>query len=165
MQSTLNIRQLANQLGQELMRRKYTVSCAESCTGGGIAYAITDIAGSSAWFNQGYVVYSNVAKHNLLGVSDDLLQKFGAVSEQVVLEMAKAAADGAKADIAVAVSGIAGPDGGSELKPVGTVCFGFAGTALAKDLAFTQHFNGNREQVREQTIVVALEKLIQGLND
>ncbi|MDW8845726.1 nicotinamide-nucleotide amidase [Erwinia sp. MMLR14_017] len=147
--------QLGKQVGQSLLQRKATVTTAESCTGGWIAKVLTDIAGSSQWFERGFVTYSNEAKQELVGVNDESLARYGAVSEQVVCEMAEGALQQAKADYALSVSGIAGPDGGSPEKPVGTVWFGFA-AAGKKTLAQRQVFTGDREAVRRQATACAL---------
>lgn len=149
---------LAEQLGQALLARGWRVSTAESCTGGGIASAITDVPGSSGWFDMGFVTYSNDAKQRLVGVDIDTLRAHGAVSEAVVAQMARGALAAAQADIAVAVSGIAGPSGGSADKPVGTVCFAWA-TADALH-ARTLYFDGDRAQVRRQTVQHALSGLL-----
>lgn len=146
---------LSMDVGQSLLQRKATVTTAESCTGGWIAKVLTDIAGSSQWFERGFVTYSNEAKEALVGVSDASLSRYGAVSEQVVHEMAEGALTAAKADYALSVSGIAGPDGGSPEKPVGTVWFGFA-AAGKKTLAKRQVFTGDREAVRRQATACAL---------
>lgn len=149
---------LAEQLGHTLQGKKQTITTVESCTGGGIAVAITDIAGSSAWINQSWVTYANSAKVELVGVQHETLVNFGAVSEQTVKEMAMGGLTRANADYCIAVSGIAGPTGGSKEKPVGTVWFAIAMT----DSVCTFHhvFVGDRKSVREQAIVFALEKLI-----
>ena len=118
--------QLSEKIGRALKARGATVTTAESCTGGWIAKAITDIAGSSAWFERGFVTYSNEAKSQMIGVSEATLRDNGAVSEPVVVEMAIGALRAARADYAISVSGVAGPDGGSVEKPVGTVWFGVA---------------------------------------
>ncbi len=115
--------QLSEKIGRALKARGATVTTAESCTGGWIAKAITDIAGSSAWFERGFVTYSNEAKSQMIGVSEATLRDNGAVSEPVVVEMAIGALRAARADYAISVSGVAGPDGGSVEKPVGTVWF------------------------------------------
>ncbi len=149
---------LAQRLGVELLRRAWTVTCAESCTGGGIAHGITAVAGSSQWFNASFVTYSNSAKVQLLGVDATVLAEHGAVSEAVVCAMAQGAARAAAADVAVAISGIAGPDGGSADKPVGTVWlawFGPMGTVARRC-----QFEGNREQVRQQAITAGLAGLV-----
>ena len=151
--------QLATELGQLLLRKKWTITTAESCTGGGIGYWLTAVPGSSAYVDRGFITYSNKAKQQLLAVRSATLLQYGAVSEQTVREMAEGAAKAAGADMAIAVSGIAGPDGGSAYKPVGTVCFGFY---LAGNIA-TSHlvFAGNRQQVRQQAIDFALKQSIE----
>lgn len=149
----------AKELGTLLLARKETITTAESCTGGMIAAAITDIPGSSAWFETGFVTYSNEAKQRLLGVDSGMLETYGAVSEPVVQAMAVGAKRESGADWAVAVSGVAGPDGGTAAKPVGTVWFGFCGPG---EIAWTKccQFAGNRAEVRHQTVEIALEVLI-----
>lgn len=150
--------QLAKQVGEALKLRRQTVSTAESCTGGLIAGAITEIAGSSAWFEQGFVTYANQAKQQLLGVPAAELDNHGAVSEQVVAAMAVGAVN-AGADWGVATSGIAGPDGGTPAKPVGTVWFGWANKGGSRTEVIC--FAGDRQQVREQAVVHALQGLLQ----
>ena len=131
---------------------------AESCTGGGIAYAITELPGSSGWFERGFVTYSNAAKQEQLGVPHELIVRCGAVSEQVAAAMALGALQHSHADYSVAVTGVAGPDGGTEEKPVGTVCFGWA--QRGADARTTRIvFDGNRQQVRELSILTALQGL------
>jgi len=149
---------LSAQIGEKLKQQNATVTCAESCTGGWIAKVFTDISGSSAWFERGFVTYSNDAKQQLVGVRATSLEQYGAVSEAVVREMALGARHAAQADYAISVSGIAGPDGGSAEKPVGTVWFGFAGPQ-GKTLTFQQHFAGDREAVRRQSVGWALQQL------
>lgn len=153
---------LAEQLGQQLQTRSAKVTTAESCTGGGIAHAITAVAGSSAWFDYGFVTYSNEAKQRLLGVSAAILEAHGAVSEAVVRSMATGASLVASADFAVAVSGIAGPGGGSADKPVGTVWFAWCHPAGI--LTKLHCFSGDRESVRDQALVVALRGLLDCLD-
>ena len=150
--------QLSRDIGELLLARHATVTTAESCTGGWIAKIITDIAGSSAWFQRGFVTYSNDAKQQMIGVSAQSLAAYGAVSEEVVREMAQGALQEAAADFAVSVSGIAGPGGGSDDKPVGTVWFGFA-TAQSEVLTQCCHFSGDREAVRRQATAFALQTL------
>ena len=152
------LRQLSHQVGEALGRLGATVTTAESCTGGWIAKVITDISGSSAWFERGFVTYSNEAKHQMIGVDSGTLETHGAVSEAVVREMAQGALYAAAADYAVAVSGIAGPNGGSEEKPVGTVWFGFASKS-AGTVARHQIFKGDRDSVRCQATEYALQTL------
>lgn len=149
---------LSQRVGQALAQRNATVTTAESCTGGWIAKTLTDIAGSSAWFEQGFVTYSNEAKQKMIGVSSHTLENHGAVSEAVVREMALGARLAAEADFALSVSGIAGPDGGSEAKPVGTVWFGFA-DKQGQVVACVQRFSGDREAVRYQATQYALQYL------
>ncbi|PVZ85664.1 nicotinamide-nucleotide amidase [Serratia sp. S1B] len=151
---------LSISVGQRLKNRGQWITCAESCTGGGIAKAITDIAGSSAYFDRGFVTYSNAAKHELLGVENETLAAYGAVSEQVVREMALGALSAAKADLALSVSGIAGPDGGSEQKPVGTVWFGFAERG-GRVLACRKQFTGDRDAVRLQATIFSLQMALE----
>ena len=141
-----------------LQQRGLQVATAESCTGGGIAEAITRIEGSSAWFGQGWVTYSNAAKVAQLGVPQPLLDAHGAVSREVVMAMAEGARQRAGADWGLAVSGVAGPGGGSIEKPVGTVWLAWAGSAETH--VQCRQFAGDRSQVREQTVVLALEELI-----
>lgn len=152
--------QLSEKVGQALKQRGATVTTAESCTGGWVAKVITDIAGSSAWFERGFVTYSNEAKAQMIGVREPTLIEHGAVSEPVVIEMAIGALRAARADYAISVSGIAGPDGGSAEKPVGTVWFGFA-TAQGEGITRRECFSGDRESVRRQATVYALKTLWQ----
>ncbi|HBO24430.1 MULTISPECIES: nicotinamide-nucleotide amidase [unclassified Providencia] len=155
---------LSIQIGKLLLQQGKTVTTAESCTGGWIAKVLTDIAGSSAYFHRGFVTYSNDAKHQMIGVQNELFQQFGAVSAQVVSEMATGALKEAAADYAVSVSGIAGPDGGSIEKPVGTVWFGFAQKQAdgSSDVITKQClFQGDRNQVRLESTCYALEFLLQ----
>ena len=154
--------ELSNNLGDSLKEQGKTITCAESCTGGWIAKVITDVAGSSAYFQRGFVTYSNEAKHDMLGVSKTSIDKYGAVSEQVVIEMAKRALAIANADFAVSVSGIAGPAGGTDLKPVGTVWFGFASKSPAIDRIITRCclFKGERIQIRHQAVIFLLTTLL-----
>ncbi|APX24315.1 MAG: CinA family protein [Rhodobacteraceae bacterium] len=143
--------------------RGATVTTAESCTGGMVSAAITDIAGSSDIFHRGYVVYSNAAKQELLGVHAETLSVHGAVSEEVVQEMAEGARRAAEADLAVAISGVAGP-GGSEMKPEGRVCFGLAGAT--ETITETVDFGAlGRANVRAAATHHALELLQQALSD
>ena len=155
---------LAAELGRRLEARRLMLATAESCTGGWIAKVVTDISGSSAWFDRGFVTYSDAAKRDMLGVSDTSLARHGAVSAQVVEEMARGAVENSRAAVSVAVSGIAGPDGGSDEKPVGTVFFAWllaGGTPVTQRLQFA----GERDEVRHQTVRVALERLLELLGD
>jgi nicotinamide-nucleotide amidase len=150
---------LTRQLAGRLLATGQMMATAESCTGGMIAAACTDLAGSSAWFERGFVTYSNEAKTELLGVPAALIAEHGAVSEPVVRAMAGGALRHARAHIAVAVTGVAGPGGGSADKPVGSVWFGWATATGVKTQL--RHFAGDRQQVRQATVQHAL----QGLND
>ena len=154
---------MAQTLGELLLANHASVATVESCTGGGLAYSITEVAGSSQWFNQSWVTYSNIAKHALVGVKLATLDKYGAVSEEVVVEMAEKGASLANANFCIAISGVAGPGGGTESKPVGLVWFAIGGKGLKKTITFNRRFTGDRAQVREQAIVLALTKLIQCL--
>jgi len=157
--SDRDLEQLALQLGRALHARGLRLATAESCTGGWIAKAVTDVAGSSQWFDGGVVAYSNAAKAALLGVASEILAAHGAVSEETVRAMAEGARTRFAADFAVAVSGVAGPGGGSADKPVGTVHFAWATPAGVT--AARRVFAGNRESVRRQTVLLALERLVQ----
>ena len=150
---------LAAELGRALVARGWCVATAESCTGGLVAGAITAIAGSSAWFDRGFVTYSNEAKHEMLGVSIELIDQFGAVSEPVAAAMAQGARSHSLAQCALAVTGVAGPGGGTAAKPVGMVCFGWAVEGMAKRVA-TLNFDGDRASVRAQSVTVALRGLL-----
>src|SRR4051812_23227235 len=132
---------------------------AESCTGGWVAQAVTAVAGSSAWFERGFVTYSNAAKRELLGVGKRTLQKHGAVSEETAREMARGALKRSRANVALAVTGIAGPSGGSATKPVGMVCFAWA--IPRQTFSETHSFKGGRESVRRQSVMRALEGLLE----
>ena len=146
-------------LAQACKRHNKVLTTAESCTGGGIAYHITQLSGSSQWFERGFVTYSNQAKHECLGVRQSDLQTHGAVSEAVARAMAEGALQTAQATTSVAVTGIAGPNGGTADKPVGTVWIAWADQdkeTLSKCFKFT----GDREQVRNQTIIEAVDGLL-----
>lgn len=151
------LRVLSKRIGLKLKQAEHTLTTAESCTGGGIATAITDVAGSSQWFERGFITYSNQAKIDMLDVDVSLIEQHGAVSEPTVMAMAEGAKIQANAEYSVAVSGIAGPSGGSEEKPVGTVCFAW-GTPEQTHVE-TTHFSGDREEVRMQACFHALAKL------
>ncbi|MEX1032637.1 MAG: nicotinamide-nucleotide amidohydrolase family protein [Cellvibrionaceae bacterium] len=151
--------QLAIQLGEALNRRGWSVAAAESCTGGGVGFAITSVPGSSKWFECAFITYSNRAKAAKLGVNATTLDREGAVSEAVVREMVAGALRESGADLAVAISGIAGPDGGSASKPVGTVWFAW-GKAGEEPVTAHHVYKGNREAVREQAVVTALQGLL-----
>ncbi len=153
---------IATELGSLLVKSGKKLATAESCTGGGIAALMTEIPGSSAWFDSAIVSYSNQAKHKLLGVPDEIIEQHGAVSEEVVLLMVSGLLNVTNAEVGVAVTGIAGPDGGSVEKPVGTVWIAWQ---FSGDKPFSQcfKFGGNRSKVRNQTIITALNKLSQYL--
>ena len=153
---------LIQQLAQLFLSKKLKLVLAESCTGGGIAKVVTDLAGSSQWFERGYVVYSNIAKEECLGVKHETIEHYGAVSEQCTCEMALGALEHSHAQIALSVTGIAGPDGGSAAKPVGTVWFGLAGLHIPIQTKL-QLFQGDRLAIRDQAIQFALEWLVQYL--
>lgn len=159
--SDRDLYQLAERVGQGLRAPGWRIATAESCTAGWIAKALTDVAGSSQWFECGYVTYSNAAKMRDLGVSAGTLREHGAVSEATVKEMAAGAQRTSGAEVAVAVSGIAGPDGGTAEKPVGTVWFALAAPEEAVTCE-VRRFEGDREQVRRQAVAHALS-LVQGV--
>jgi nicotinamide-nucleotide amidase len=149
---------LARKVGAALKERGLRLVTAESCTGGWVATAVTAIAGSSDWFERGYVTYSNAAKREELGVSEETLRQQGAVSEATAREMAAGALRRSRAQVALAITGVAGPTGGSPEKPVGTVCFAWAhGSKMASE---TRHFDGDRESVRRQSVLHALEGVL-----
>ena len=150
-----------SEIAGQLLRRGWWLSCAESCTGGAIATALTDVAGSSAWFDRGFVTYSNRAKQEMLGVSLETLKAFGAVSRETALEMARGALTYSDAQLSVAVTGIVGPGGGTAQKPVGTVWIAWA--SVEHEKAVSVHFAGGRAAVRAATVDAALLGLLQTL--
>ncbi len=154
---------LAEALGHELLNRGMRVTVAESCTGGGVAASITDVAGSSAWFERGFVTYSNRAKTDMLGVPAELIDDFGAVSGPVVERMLEGALKADRADLGVAISGIAGPGGGSDEKPVGTVWFAWG--SADQWHAERYHFPGSRAEVRAAAVRHALSMMLAWLRD
>ena len=148
--------ELAQQLGLFLKSKGKKIATAESCTGGWIAQTMTEVSGSSAWFDRGFVTYSNAAKVQMLGVSPETLALYGAVSAQTAAEMVVGALAHSDADCAIAVTGIAGPDGGSVEKPVGTVFIAWA--YKNRDVkVLQQQLTGDRHQIRRQTVKLALE--------
>jgi nicotinamide-nucleotide amidase len=153
---------LATLVGAKLKARGRMLATAESCTGGWVAQAVTAIAGSSEWFERGFVTYSDSAKQEMLGVSERTLAAHGAVSEPTAREMAAGALAHSRAQVAVAITGVAGPSGGTAQKPVGMVCFAWAvaGTLQAE----TRRFDGDRESVRRQSVMVALQGLLELLD-
>lgn len=154
------LKELAQQVGEQLLQQHRLLAVAESCTGGWVAKCLTDIAGSSQWFDRGFVSYSNAAKQTMLGVSGDTLETAGAVSEQTVREMAAGVLENSTATVALAISGIAGPGGAMPGKPVGTVCFAWAALGDSGVIAETRLFKGDREAVRRQSVVHALQGLL-----
>ena len=146
--------ELAEQLGMLLLARGHKLALAESCTGGWAAQAVTAISGSSAWFDRGFVTYSNAAKVEMLGVTEQTLLQYGAVSEQAVREMAQGALARSRANIAAAISGIAGPDGGTPEKPVGTVCIAADVDGIVQ--SFRAILIGDRHEVRQRSAQSAL---------
>jgi nicotinamide-nucleotide amidase len=157
-----SVRPLAQQVGTALKEHGMMLVTAESCTGGGVAQAVTMISGSSAWFDRGFVTYSNTAKEEMLGVSPDTLEDHGAVSEQVVREMVDGALQYSRAQIALAVSGIAGPTGGTPEKPVGMVWFAW-GTGKSVT-AVCHQLSGDRDAVRAESVRIALQGVLNILN-
>jgi len=151
---------LAAQLGARLASSALTVTTAESCTGGWVAQAITSIGGSSAWFERGFITYSDEAKQALLGVPAATLAAHGAVSEETALAMAQGAQRAANAALAVAVTGIAGPSGGTPKKPVGLVWFGLCARGAAPS-AVRRVFAGERREIRAQAVLFALQQLLE----
>jgi nicotinamide-nucleotide amidase len=156
------LERLARRLGARLKSRRLMLATAESCTGGWIAQAVTSVAGSSDWFERGFVTYSNRAKRELLGVRGRTLSRFGAVSEQTAREMAAGALRRSRAQVAVAVTGIAGPGGGTREKPVGTVCFAWSGRRIATH-SVALRLRGDRRGIRRRSVAFALRGLLERL--
>ena len=154
---------LATLVGARLKSKGLLLSTAESCTGGWVAEAVTAIAGSSEWFERGFVTYSNPAKQEMLGVQEATLVAHGAVSEPTAREMASGALVHSRAQVALSITGVAGPTGGSPDKPVGMVCFAWARQGGAVDSA-TRHFDGDRESVRRQSVIYSLQGVIERLD-
>ncbi len=153
------VHRVCREVGNILTSRNQTVCTVESCTGGGIAYAITAVAGSSNWFQRGYVTYSNDAKSGMVNVPRELLCEQGAVSIAVAESMAMGGRKSAGSEFALGVTGIAGPGGGSREKPVGTVCFGWAGPGVLVSERIV--FDGDRDRVRSETILHALSGFLE----
>ena len=153
------LERLSARAGAALAQRNWMLATAESCTGGWIAEVVTATAGSSGWFDRGFITYSNAAKIDMLGVDERTLARCGAVSEATVAEMVRGALSHSTADIAVAVSGVAGPGGGSAAKPVGMVCIAW-GTRSGDVRVLTQQFDGDRESIRQQTVITPLEGVV-----
>jgi len=154
---------LAEKLAARLKAKAALLVTAESCTGGWAAQAVTAVAGSSEWFERGWVTYSDAAKQDELGVRAQTLARHGAVSEETAREMALGALERSRGTIALAITGVAGPTGGTPAKPVGTVCFAWAGKDLAVS-SETRHLAGDREAVRRQSVERALERLVELLD-
>lgn len=153
--------ELAKQVGDAMEARNLMLATAESCTGGGISYTITEVPGSGDWFDCGFVTYTNTAKNGMLDVPDAVIAQFGAVSEEVAAAMASGAVANSSADVAVSTTGIAGPTGAVPGKPIGTVCFGWA----RGDHVYTERlvFQGDRHAVREQSVAHALRGVLRFL--
>jgi nicotinamide-nucleotide amidase len=158
----LLVKEALESIGETLTRRHQTLATAESCTGGGVGEALTSLAGSSSWYLGGVISYSNQLKIELVHVSEETLMKFGAVSEQVAREMVEGIVQLTEADYAISTTGIAGPEGGTSEKPVGTVCFGYF--ARGETFTETKRFEGDREQVRAQTVSHALANIAQHIS-
>jgi len=154
--------ELARRIGARLKDAHAMLVTAESCTGGWAAQVVTSIAGSSAWFDRGFVTYSDAAKQELLGVRAETLERHGAVSEETAREMARGALERSRADVALAITGIAGPGGGTPDKPVGTVCFAWAHRKTLR--SETRRLSGDRESVRRQSVILALEGVLRALD-
>ncbi len=155
---------LAARLGESLKKRKLLMVTAESCTGGWVSQVVTAVNGSSEWFDRGYVTYSDTSKSEMLGVRTETIAEHGAVSEAVVREMAEGAIAKSHAQVAVAISGIAGPQGGTPAKPVGTVCLAWAMEGQQTRSGST-HFAGDRNMVRQQAVMAAMQGLVELVAD
>ena len=157
----MNLNVLSRKVGRALKDKGQTLATAESCTGGWVAQAVTSVAGSSDWFERGYITYSNASKREALGVRQATLARYGAVSEQAAREMARGALRRSRGCIALSVTGIAGPGGGLPGKPVGTVCFSWAqGRKISSE---TKRFRGGRTSVRRQSVIHALRGILKWL--
>jgi len=150
---------LAQQVGAQLRKQSLRLATAESCTGGWVAKVVTDIAGSSAWFERGFITYANEAKQDMLGVRAETLAAHGAVSEATVAEMAEGALAHSRAQVSLAISGIAGPGGATLYKPVGLVCFAWSRAGRATVTA-AEHFAGDRDAIRRQAVARALRGVL-----
>ena len=152
------LERMAAELGEALLRQGWLLATAESCTGGWLAQVVTSVAGSSAWFDRGFVTYSNAAKQDMLGVRTETLVSCGAVSEATAREMAQGALAHSAAQLAIAITGIAGPGGGTPEKPVGTVCFAWCVSGQPESSS-TCHFSGDRSRIRSASVAFALKQL------
>jgi nicotinamide-nucleotide amidase len=155
---------LAGRVGAVLLESGGVLATAESCTGGWVSQCLTSVAGSSAWFERGFVTYSNTAKREMLGVEEATLAAHGAVSQPVAVAMAEGALARSRADWALAITGIAGPDGGAPGKPVGTVCFAWSARETGTSVE-TRHFSGDRRAIRAQAVARALAGLLERLEN
>jgi nicotinamide-nucleotide amidase len=155
----MTLDRIARRVGEQLKAKGLVLATAESCTGGWVAQAVTAVAGSSEWFDRGFVTYSNDAKREMLGVRAETLDRHGAVSEETAREMAAGALAASRAQLAVAITGIAGPAGGTAQKPVGVVCFAWARRGVPIESA-TQRFDGDREAVRRQSVLFGLQGVL-----
>jgi nicotinamide-nucleotide amidase len=155
---------IAKQIGEELKARKLMFATAESCTGGWVGQVLTSVPGSSHWYDRGFITYTNNAKRQMLGVSTDLLARYGAVSEQTARAMAQGALERSDAQVSLAITGIAGPGGGTPDKPVGTVCFAWSGENR-ETLTRRLHFEGERQQIRSKAVTEALSGLLAFISD
>ena len=155
----IDLHEITQELARVLIKNHWHLSTAESCTGGMVAASITELAGSSEWFERGYVTYSNQSKSEDIDVSQNLIEQHGAVSDQVARAMALGAKQNSGSDLSLSITGITGPTGGSSEKPIGTVCFAWA---LANDqiVSETKYFEGNRQQIRQQACDFSLRKLL-----
>jgi nicotinamide-nucleotide amidase len=160
-----SITSLTQQLAQTLLAKGFKIALAESCTGGLLAAQLTSLAGSSDWFERGFVTYSNQAKEESIGVPKELIERYGAVSEEVAKAMAEGALNHSLAQVSVAITGIAGPGGGTANKPVGMVCFalGMQVDDQIQTRSQTKQFSGDRQSIREQACVYAIESLLEQL--
>jgi len=154
----MSILKAVSDLSLALKKRQWKVVTAESCTGGGLAYWLTSLPGSSEWFDHGFITYSNASKQDLLGVNAQTLEKFGAVSEQTAREMAEGALSKGAATLSIAVTGIAGPDGGSSQKPIGTIWFAWKLVSFETEVKKIL-LSGDRQAIREQAILQILQHL------
>jgi nicotinamide-nucleotide amidase len=152
------LQQLARELGDQLLARGWMLATAESCTGGWVGQVLTSLPGSSAWYERGFITYANAAKQEMLGVPAATLESFGAVSEETAQAMAVGALAHSHAQAALAISGIAGPDGGTPQKPVGLVCYGWA-LADGTHMSSTCRLDGDREEIRSRAVAAALRGL------
>lgn len=163
-----NVPQLTSNLASLLIQHEIKICTAESCTGGLIAKTFTDLDGSSNWFDRGFVTYSNEAKVDMLGVNTSTIDSFGAVSIEVAREMAAGALLHSNSQVSISVTGVAGPGGGTDKKPVGTVCFGFAvlhKSTIQKVISEKQWFEGDRSTVRESSLIFAINHVLEILSE